>query len=118
MVLQSVHIDFLSGVTEIDQILTVLMKTSMAVGCIAALILDNTIPGTLEERGLKSWRCDLSAENDGNSQTASIRVYDLPFCLKRLGDCKAAKYIPFLPYNHSEPNNVYDMEVEYSTSNL
>ena len=115
------HVDFLSGVTEIDQILTVLMKTSMAVGCIAALILDNTIPGTLEERGLKSWRCDFSAENDendGNSQTASIRVYDLPFCLKRLGDCKAAKYIPFLPYNHSEPNNVYDMELEYSTSNL
>lgn len=104
-----------TGVTEVDQILTVLMKTSMAVGCITALILDNTIPGTLEERGLKSWRCTISDENDGNSQTASIRVYDLPFFLKRLGDCEAAKYIPFLPYNHKERDDRHDIELEYAT---
>ena len=52
------------GVPEIDQIPTVLMKTSMAVGCIVALILDNTIPGTIEERGLKAWRQHLSDESD------------------------------------------------------
>ena len=52
------------GVTEIDQIVTVLLKTSMAVGCIVALILDNTIPGTIEERGLKTWRQPLGDESD------------------------------------------------------
>jgi hypothetical protein len=27
----------------------------MAVGAFSALILDNTIPGTVEERGLNAW---------------------------------------------------------------
>jgi nucleobase transporter 1/2 len=31
-------------------------KTGMAVGAIAALVLDNTVPGTREERGLTAWQ--------------------------------------------------------------
>ena len=88
------------GVSEIDQILTVLLSTSMAVGCITALILDNTIPGTLEERGLKTWCQHLN--NVEQFQTASMEVYDLPFCLKRLSNNGVAKYLPFLPYNDSQ----------------
>jgi nucleobase transporter 1/2 len=30
-------------------------KTGMAVGAVCALVLDNTIPGTREERGLTAW---------------------------------------------------------------
>ena len=67
------------GVPEIDQIITVLMSTSMAVGGLVGLILDNTIPGTTEERGLKAWRQHLSGDSDEQFQTASIKVYDLPF---------------------------------------
>ena len=103
------------GVTEIDQILTVLLSTSMAVGCLVALILDNTIPGTIEERGLKVWRQHLSdAESDDQFQTASIEVYDLPCCLKRLSNCKAAKYLPFLPYKGGD--DVMTAEVEMDGS--
>ena len=69
----------------------------MAVGCIVALILDNTIPGTIEERGLKAWRQHLSDDSD-EFQTASIKVYDLPFGLNRISNYKVAKYLPFLPY--------------------
>ena len=78
----------------------------MAVGCITALILDNTIPGTIEERGLKTWRQHLSDENVEKFETASVKVYDLPFCLKRLSNNKVAKYLPFLPYNdyQASPN--------------
>lgn len=36
-------------------IFNTLFKTGMAVGAISALILDNTIPGTPEERGLTAW---------------------------------------------------------------
>ena len=86
------------GVSEIDQIFTVLLKTSMAVGCIVALILDNTIPGTIEERGLKAWRQHLSDEIDEQFQTASIKIYDLPFGLSRLSNYKMAKYLPFLAF--------------------
>lgn len=102
------------GVTEIDQIVTVLLKTSMAVGCIVALILDNTIPGTEEERGLKTWRQHLG-DDEGEEQfeTASVSVYDLPFCLKRLSHCRAAKYLPFLPYENGQkdlPTHVGEMD--------
>ena len=78
------------------------MSTSMAVRCIAPLILDNTIPGTIEERGLKSWQLHISDETGDQFETASIEVYDLPFGLKRLSNCKTAKYLPFLPCNDDE----------------
>lgn len=88
-----------TGVAEIDQIFTVLLSTSMAVGCIVALFLDNTIPGTTEERGLVAWRQHLGDDSDEQSvQTASIHVYDLPFGLNRFSTWWVSKYIPFLPY--------------------
>jgi xanthine/uracil permease len=36
-------------------IINTLGGTGMAVGALAALVLDNTIPGTDEERGLTAW---------------------------------------------------------------
>jgi len=35
-----------------------LCKTGMAVGAVIALVLDNVIPGTDEERGLKAWKTE------------------------------------------------------------
>jgi len=37
-------------------VINTLGQTGMAVGAFIALILDNTIPGTDEERGLNAWR--------------------------------------------------------------
>ena len=90
----------------------------MAVGCLVALILDNTIPGTIQERGLKTWRQHLSDDNGDQFETASIEVYDLPFCLKRLGNCKAAKYLPFLPYKDEDHEATPDVEVNDVSSKL
>ena len=39
-------------------IINTIGKTGMAVGAFTALILDNLIPGTDEERGLLAWRRD------------------------------------------------------------
>ena len=103
--------------SEIDQILTVLFKTSMAVGCVVALILDNTIPGTIEERGLKAWRKHLSDGGNAQFQTASIKVYDLPFGLNRISNYKVAKYLPFLPYNDEEQERTLDaVEMNFDIS--
>ena len=87
----------------------------MAVGCIAALILDNTIPGTIEERGLKAWRQHLSDGSDNQFQTASIKVYDLPFGLNRISNYKVAKYLPFLPYNNHNRMTTVNMELNVSS---
>jgi len=107
----------LTGVSEINQIVTVLFSTSMAVGCIVALILDNTIPGTTEERGLKAWRQHLSDDSD-EFQTASIKVYDLPFGLNRISNYKVAKYLPFLPYNDEDRSPTADEELKDVDSKL
>ena len=77
-----------------------------------ALILDNTIPGTIEERGLKAWRQHLSDESDEQFQTASIQVYDLPFGLNRISNYKVVKYLPFLPYNYAAHEATPDVEMD------
>ena len=86
----------------------------MAVGCLVALILDNTIPGTIEERGLKVWRQYLAEESDNQFETASIEVYDLPFCLKRLSNWKGTKYLPFLPYKDGDDAITTELEMDGS----
>ncbi len=40
----------------LSEVLNTLGKTGMAVGALCALVLDNTIPGTDEERGITAWR--------------------------------------------------------------
>jgi nucleobase transporter 1/2 len=40
----------------LSDLATTLGSTGMAVGAISALVLDNTVPGTDEERGLVAWR--------------------------------------------------------------
>ena len=45
-------------------------------------------------------------------ETASMEVYDLPFCLKRISTFKAAKYLPFLPYKDDEHELPPDVEMD------
>ena len=87
----------------------------MAVGCIVALILDNTIPGTIEERGLNAWRQHLSDDTD-DFQTASIKVYDLPFGLNRISTYKVAQYLPFLSYNDNDKDRLPTADVKLAKS--
>uniref|UniRef100_A0A8P4G8L1 Solute carrier family 23 member 1 n=1 Tax=Dicentrarchus labrax TaxID=13489 RepID=A0A8P4G8L1_DICLA len=56
-----------TGLAELDQILTVLLSTEMFVGGFLAFCLDNTIPGSKQERGLVEWKSSFSSSS-----------YDLP----------------------------------------
>lgn len=69
----------------------------MAVGCITAVFLDNALPGSVEDRGIKKWRQLLQTEDDKARPTASIHVYD-PFTTKCWVNRNWLKYVPFLPY--------------------
>lgn len=64
-------------IIQLDQVIQVLLTTGMFVGGLLGFILDNTIPGTQEERGLLAWKHSHKGEAD-NSQLIS-KVYDLPF---------------------------------------
>ncbi|XP_064455241.1 solute carrier family 23 member 2-like isoform X2 [Ornithodoros turicata] len=44
-----------TGSPELDQVINVLLSTSMFVGGFVGIFLDNTIPGTAEERGIHRW---------------------------------------------------------------
>ena len=84
----------LTSVAELDQIIIVLLETSMFVGGVLGFFLDNTIPGSPEERGITAWNSQhkSKARTEGEAST-----YDLPLvmpCLSRVG---WARYIPFLP---------------------
>ncbi|EDV23957.1 uncharacterized protein TRIADDRAFT_57709 [Trichoplax adhaerens] len=86
-------------VPELDQIIVVLLSTNMAVGGVTALILDNIIPGTLEERGMRAWFQE--TENKSGKMTEEYvkemkKTYDLPFGISeffRRFTCSS--YIPF-----------------------
>ena len=94
-----------AGSTELDQIISVLLKTNMAVGGVTAAILDNLLPGSREERGLDAWK---STRNfDGNAG----HVYDLPYIQDFLNRSRWVRYVPFLPY-HGENNMVIQEDKE------
>ena len=103
---RSRNVNLFIGVDELDQIFTVLLKTSMAVGGIIACLLDNLIPGTPEERGIKKWRN--LAVGQTAKHVASIHVYDLPFGIAN--KWKLSKFLPFLPYYNESLTNPENAE--------
>lgn len=82
-----------TGSDVIDQILSVLFRTSMFVGGLIGFILDNTIPGTDRERGIKKWRKTYSKE----TAISSEKVYYPPFFNDKLLQFGFVKYIPIFP---------------------
>nr|XP_033783197.1 solute carrier family 23 member 1 isoform X2 [Geotrypetes seraphini] len=84
----------LFGIPEVDQILTVLLTTEMFVGGCVAIIMDNTMPGTPEERGLVQWKAGAHADRD---MCQDIHSYDFPFGMNLVKKFQGFKYIPICP---------------------
>ncbi|XP_028647366.1 xan_ur_permease domain-containing protein [Erpetoichthys calabaricus] len=85
-----------TGVVELDQVITVLLTTGMFVGGFFGFVLDNTIPGSAQERGILTWK--KIHEDDLDEILVPSDVYDFPF---RIGSqpCFASwiRFIPFCP---------------------
>ncbi|KAJ7341528.1 hypothetical protein JRQ81_005733, partial [Phrynocephalus forsythii] len=89
------HPDAIStGVAEVDQIFRVLLTTEMFVGGSIAFILDNTVPGTQEERGLVQWKAGAYANSD---TSAELKTYDFPFGMGVIRRIQWLKYVPVCP---------------------
>ncbi|XP_076805161.1 solute carrier family 23 member 1-like [Clavelina lepadiformis] len=82
-----------TGVKELDQIFSILLSSAMLVGGVLGLFLDNTLPGTDEERGIKSWNNCQTSEPGVYSQEVK-KSYDLPFPMPKF---RFLKYFPVLP---------------------
>ncbi|KAK1167286.1 solute carrier family 23 member 1-like [Acipenser oxyrinchus oxyrinchus] len=84
-----------TGVTELDQVLRVLLTTSMFVGGFFGFVLDNTIPGSRKERGIVVWK---EAHQQSGETLESEEVYSLPFGIgSRICTASLVRYIPFCP---------------------
>ncbi|XP_072022547.1 solute carrier family 23 member 2-like [Amphiura filiformis] len=83
-----------TGILELDQIIVVLLTTGMFIGGLFAFIMDNIIPGTIEERGLVAFSRQYKEDDD---EINSLDVYDLPFGMTLLRQWKWTQYIPFSP---------------------
>lgn len=86
-----------TGSEVADQILEVLLTTSMFIALTMGFILDNTIPGTLEERGVKAWRALSAGDSDEDQPVADLSCYDIPFITPYLKTLKFTQWIPCLP---------------------
>ncbi|XP_067428997.1 solute carrier family 23 member 1-like isoform X2 [Thunnus thynnus] len=86
-----------TGVTELDQVLQILLTTHMFVGGFLGFFLDNTIPGTKRERGLLAF--DKVHLENSSSVLRAEDVYDLPFGITSyLSSQSWVRYIPFCPW--------------------
>ena len=75
----------------------------MWVGGMVGFILDVTLSGTEEERGILKWRKIHECPSDEVTiQMASIHTYDIPFLTSRLQEFPIVRHIPFLPYYGKE----------------
>ncbi|XP_047739598.1 solute carrier family 23 member 1 [Hyalella azteca] len=87
-----------TGVAELDQLLLVLLSTSMFVGGCLGFLLDNTVPGTARERGVVQWRAQLQqSQQQPQQQSEASQCYDLPFGMSLLRRCAWAQRVPILP---------------------
>ncbi|XP_048474633.1 solute carrier family 23 member 2-like [Rhincodon typus] len=82
-----------TGISEVDQVLNVLLTTAMFVGGCVAFLLDNTIPGTIEERGLRKWKAGMVATKSLDSK----ETYNLPFGMALMKRYKVFSYLPISP---------------------
>uniref|UniRef100_A0A8D3BNZ8 Solute carrier family 23 member 1 n=1 Tax=Scophthalmus maximus TaxID=52904 RepID=A0A8D3BNZ8_SCOMX len=83
-----------TGVAELDQILTVLLSTEMFVGGFLAFCLDNTIPGSRQERGLVEWR---SFSSSSSSSSSTFSSYDLPVGMGLIRRIRWLRRFPISP---------------------
>ncbi|XP_019630437.1 PREDICTED: solute carrier family 23 member 1-like [Branchiostoma belcheri] len=88
-----------TGVTELDQVITVLLSTNMAVGGLIGLILDNTIPGTLEQRGMLKWRGFME---DHPEYDRYMEGYNFPFGMNLIRKVACFRHVPFCPTFHED----------------
>jgi hypothetical protein len=66
-------------VFQVNYVLNTLLSLNMVIAFLVALILDNTVPGGRQERGLYVW----SESEAAKRESAFMKDYELPFKIGR-----------------------------------
>ncbi|XP_021359107.1 solute carrier family 23 member 1-like [Mizuhopecten yessoensis] len=86
-----------TGYASLDQVLKLILGTQMFVSGLTSIILDNTVRGTTEERGMD----DMTSFKTGNGSDTDTHhsVYDVPGVSQLQRKIPLLRHIPFLqPY--------------------
>lgn len=84
-----------TGILQLDQVIQVLLTTGMFVGGFLGFVLDNTIPGSLEERGLLAWS---KIQEDSEESSKVSKVYGLPWGIgTKFCTSSCTRLLPFWP---------------------
>lgn len=99
-----------TGSETMDNILRVILSSSMFLAMLLGFILDNTIPGTPEERGLIKWQNQHETGDCGRA--GRLSVYDLPFItpwLQRwvVSQCLIVVVIVYFHISDKNGQNIY-----------
>ncbi|KAM7055915.1 solute carrier family 23 member 1-like isoform 1-T1 [Acridotheres tristis] len=98
-----------TGIIQLDQVILVLLTTGMFVGGLLGFILDNTIPGTQEERGLLAWK----QSHEGGTESSQLvsKVYDFPFGIgTKYCNVSWFHYLPACPKRLSCDNRMDELK--------
>ncbi|KAM8980375.1 solute carrier family 23 member 1 [Sarcophilus harrisii] len=84
-----------TGIPQLDQVVQVLLTTGMFVGGFLGFILDNTIPGSREERGFTTWN---QIHEDSEEAQKVSEIYSFPFGIgSKFCTASWLSYVPFWP---------------------
>ncbi|XP_056006785.1 solute carrier family 23 member 2-like [Ostrea edulis] len=103
-----------TGSEDVDQVIKVLFGTAPFTGGFIGFFLDNIIPGTEYERGIKRW---IETEDPSMMKNETLDVYSFPplkKCLDRLACCR---YFPLSPTFTSPRSPCWTDKYEMNTEN-
>ncbi|XP_043929644.1 solute carrier family 23 member 3 [Protopterus annectens] len=97
-----------TGWLGLDFLILSLLTTPMVLGGVLSFLLENTVPGTLEERGLLANISDFTSGTQAAHHSQSDSLYKLPPYLRKLCGCERVKTAPlcahwlFVDYSSKE----------------
>ncbi|OWF51774.1 solute carrier family 23 member 1-like [Mizuhopecten yessoensis] len=94
---ENIHV-FDTGIQELTNTVRILMTSPNFAGMVIACFLDNTVPGTMKERGMIAWLAG-GDEEDISEQDyeEGVELYEIPALTKILRQFRISKYIPIFP---------------------
>ncbi|KAI0243339.1 Solute carrier family 23 member 1 [Lamellibrachia satsuma] len=128
----STHTDSIDlGNAAVSQAAIILLRTSMIVGGVIAFILDNAIPGTLEERGMCRQSGSAAVDEAKQDETSfqqkdsdeNIATYDMPFGMAVIRRLEWLRYVPISPTygrhaGDSSPDTVTELQSNEGHSHI
>ncbi|EEB16727.1 purine permease, putative [Pediculus humanus corporis] len=72
------EIFLITGFLPLDQLVRILLSTPMFIGGFIGFILDNTIPGTPEEKGILEWKKEKNLSGNESADSTQSKIYKLP----------------------------------------